>query len=105
MFVDHLMVYPLKSGSRVFQDKVSVLPTGFMYDRFIALINERNQIITAREDVKLLDIESEIFLDKIDVAVFGNRITYEFKYIDEEVEVFLFGKPMSAFGLNVALDN
>jgi len=50
----------------------NVRKTGFQYDRFFAVINAENRILTARENSNLLHIASEIQNDELTLSVHGS---------------------------------
>ena len=58
--ISHLYTYPLKSSKGISLNQAQVIHTGFEFDRYFAVLNKNNQIITARENPKLLKIETKI---------------------------------------------
>jgi len=58
--ISNLFTYPIKSSKEISLESVKILETGFEFDRHFALINVANNIITARENPKLLQIKSTI---------------------------------------------
>ncbi len=95
-----VIVYPLKSGKGICQNVSKLLNTGFEYDRVVALINEENEVLTAREDSKLLNIDCEIKSKHIIFKVNQDSIDCDLNDIVEKTEVFLFGKNMEAYVLS-----
>ncbi len=61
--VTHLFEYPLKSSRGNLLSEGDLLFTGFKNDRRVAVTNENNKIITAREFPDLVKIHSEINAD------------------------------------------
>lgn len=68
MKIKQLFVYPIKSCRGIKISTANILKTGFIYDRFFAVINSKNEILTARENPKLLNISTEINNDKLTLS-------------------------------------
>lgn len=56
--ISDLFIYPIKSTKGLSVNSVNVINTGFLMDRSLAIINSKNEILTARECPKLLSISS-----------------------------------------------
>jgi uncharacterized protein YcbX len=69
--IKKLYIYPIKSCRGVKINNANIQKTGFKYDRFFAIINSKNHILTARENSKLLNISSEISNDKLIISTYG----------------------------------
>ena len=73
MKVDNLFTYPIKSTKGIESKNVIVNKIGFENDRYYAIVNSDNKIITARENPKLLKLQSEIVNDEKLKISFNNR--------------------------------
>ena len=69
--IGKLYIYPIKSCKGIEVSKSSIQKIGFQYDRSFAVINSKNEILTARENSKLLNISSEILNDKLTLLTHG----------------------------------
>ena len=92
--VANLYTYPLKSCQGIILDEVKVLSTGFEFDRYFAVINNKNQIITARENPKLLKIETKINDEQLSLSNNSQEtINIDLNiYSDKSTEITLFKK-------------
>ena len=66
--IKKLYIYPIKSCRGLKIMNTNIQKIGFQYDRFFAVINSKNEILTARENSKLLNISSEINNDKLSLS-------------------------------------
>jgi uncharacterized protein YcbX len=66
--IKKLFIYPIKSCRGINVTTANIQKTGFKYDRFFAVINSKNEILTARENSKLLHISSAIHMDKLTLS-------------------------------------
>lgn len=69
--IEKLYIYPIKSCQGLKIGDTNIEKTGFKYDRFFAVINSKNEVLTARENSKLLTISSEINNDKLTLSTYG----------------------------------
>lgn len=63
--IEKLCVYPIKSCKGLKVSTTEIQKIGFKYDRFFAVINSKNEVLTARENSKLLNITTEITNNKL----------------------------------------
>ena len=65
MKISNLFIYPLKSSQGINLKNVTITNTGFDLDRHYAVVNSENNIITARENPKLLQIHVKLIANKL----------------------------------------
>jgi len=90
--------YPLKSAKGICLNKVLVEQTGFKFDRNFAVINEENEIITARENSRLLQLKTFSTNSVLQIEIPNkNKISVDFNSVNKEnIEVVLFKKTVKA---------
>lgn len=90
--IKRLNIYPIKSCGGTKIGSVTVQKNGFKFDRFFAVINSKNQILTAREKPKLLNISSGISNDKLIISTYGTTpITIDLnKTLTDKIDVKIF---------------
>ncbi len=69
--IKKLYIYPIKSCRGLKISTTNIQKIGFKYDRSFAVINSKNEILTARENSKLLNISSEINNDTLTLSTYG----------------------------------
>lgn len=98
MKIESLFVYPIKSSTGFKVGKTRVFKTGFEYDRFFAVVDTENKILTARENKKILHIDAEIKDKKLVVSTkesFSVEIECS-SFGKEQLDVDLFGDTVKA---------
>ncbi|MEL6437919.1 MAG: MOSC N-terminal beta barrel domain-containing protein [Cyanobacteria bacterium J06621_8] len=79
MIVSELCVYPLKSAQGISQQKASVTPKGFLWDREFMLVSGSGRFITQRQFPQLAQVQ---------VTITGQNIT--FKLENNQIPPFSF---------------
>ncbi|BDD03953.1 MOSC domain-containing protein [Aureibacter tunicatorum] len=96
MKIESLNIYPLKSAKGCDVSSIFVDKLGFEYDRYYAICNSNNKILTARELPSLLNIKA--FIDEealfLNFKGMSNQISIHEEI--EDIELSLFKEP--AFG-------
>ena len=95
MKVSELYYYPLKSTRGIALETAEVLRSGFRDDRCVAVIDEKDRIVTGREASDLLQIHAKIVKKHL-VLTTSDRKEYPFSlpYEGESTEVKLFRNPV-----------
>lgn len=74
-------VYPLKSAGRMSYDTAAVHNQGLQYDRNWALFDASNSLITAREYPQLLDLQTSLHNEHLEISLDGDvQIAIPLKY-------------------------
>jgi len=97
--ISHLLIYPIKSTIGIELEKCLVERLGFKFDRNFAIINKDNQVITARENPKLLNISTKIDDSKLLLSAFdkeGIELSLKEKYDSDNSTVGLFKDDVNA---------
>lgn len=105
--ISDLFVYPIKSSTGLNISAATVLETGFEFDRYFGVLNAQDEMLTARENSKLLTIVTKIKGDKL-TLVHPEKKSLEINFksiVDKATEITLFKK--STFGklINNQTDN
>jgi len=90
--IKKLYIYPIKSCRGLKIMNTNIQKIGFQYDRFFAVINSKNEILTARENSKLLNISSEINNDKLSLSTYGkSSISIDLKkFLTNKIDIKIF---------------
>lgn len=101
-----LITYPLKSARGIKVDEIKVEKTGFQLDRYFAVINSKNKIITARENPVLLKITINIIGEELILSYSEKtRISINLNEIlENNIELSLFDNLVYGFFLNKKVD-
>ena len=60
IIISDLFIYPIKSTTGIAINSSNIINTGFEFDRIFGVVNNLNEILTARENSKLLQISCSI---------------------------------------------
>ena len=63
--VSHLFTYPLKSAAALSLEKAVLTPSGFLNDRIFVAVDSQNQVLTGRENPKLIRISAYVESGKL----------------------------------------
>jgi len=96
--IKKLYIYPIKSCQGLKVSTVNLQKIGFQYDRCFAVINSKNEILTARENSKLLNISSEINNDKLTLSVHGvsSNAIYLNNILIDKIDIKIFNDAAKA---------
>lgn len=105
--IKKLYIYPVKSCRGLNIINANILKTGFQYDRFFAVINSKNEILTARENSKLLNISSEIYNDELTLSTYGiQSISIDLnKILSNKIDIKIFNDSAKAMIVGHETDN
>ena len=104
--IKNLYVYPIKSCKGLKVSTVNVEKIGFRYDRYFAVMNSKNEILTARENSELLHISADIDKDIMRLSRHGVPSTTidVTKGSTDNVDVNIFNNPAKAKIVNLEAD-
>ena len=97
--ISHLLIYPIKSTVGIELEECLVESIGLKFDRNFAIINKDNQVITARENPKLLSISTKIDDLKLSLSTFDKKdieLSLKEKYNSNNNTVGLFKDNVNA---------
>lgn len=96
MPLQKLQIYPVKSARKITLERAEVSEYGFNQDRNFAFIDSCSNIITAREAPKLLQLNAELFDNKLRLSngekelivdIASNNIIQEAKLFGDKIKV------------------
>ncbi|MEM9821696.1 MAG: MOSC domain-containing protein [Bacteroidota bacterium] len=91
MKLSQITIYPIKSTAPLIYPSIEVKARGLGYDRHWALFDENDQLITGREQPKLLDLRTQLFADHLLVEQSNGRsLRIPLDYAGGEVKTFGF---------------
>jgi len=91
--ITNLFTYPLKSAKGIHINTTNITQSGFEFDRNFAIVNNKNKIITARENTKLLHISTSIIDRNICLKYQNEIFTIHIEDFEtENTEIILFKK-------------
>ncbi len=101
MTIQNLITYPLKSAKGILLPETHITRLGFNHDRYYAIANTNNQILTAREVPELLQIQP-IFTDGGLQFCYTNTSskTINISTTESPTTFSLFKKPVTAIPIN-----
>ena len=97
--ISHLLIYPIKSAIGIELEECLVESIGLKFDRNFAITNKDNQVITARENPKLLNISTKINDSTLSLSTFdekGIELSLKEKYDSDNITVGLFKDDVNA---------
>ena len=97
--ISQLLIYPIKSTIGIELEECLVESIGLKFDRNFAIINKDNQVITVRENPKLLSISTKIDDSKLSLLTFGEKgieLSLKEKYDSDNITVGLFKDDVNA---------
>ncbi len=96
--IKKLYIYPIKSCRGLKIDSTNIQKIGFKYDRFFAVINSKNKILTARENSKLFNISLAINDDDLTLSTYGTpSISIDLnKILMDKIDVKIFNDAAKA---------
>ena len=92
MRIENLRIYPIKSTIGLSVNDIKVNEIGFENDRYLAISNSKNIIVTARENPKLLQLSSEIIGNTIKLMYANKSITISLRKEQNPIHLSLFKK-------------
>ena len=102
MKIESLYIYPVKSTIGISLEEIKVGKIGFENDRCFGIINSFNEIITARENPKLLKLKTEINGEKLKIFHKKQSKIVALNVPKKNIEVSLFKEITHG---NVIIDN
>jgi hypothetical protein len=96
--IKKLYIYPIKSCRGLKIISANIQKIGFQYDRFFAVINSKNEILTARKNSKLLNISSEINNNELTLSAYGiHSIAIDLhKTLTDKIDIKIFNDSAKA---------
>jgi len=89
--LSEIHIYPVKSAGSISYDSAEVRNQGLQYDRNWALFDAGNKLITAREYPGLLDVQSRINNDQLEIILNGTvQVTTALEYQGEAIHDLTF---------------
>ena len=101
-------IYPVKSTCRISLEECEVEPAGLKFDRYFAIANNQDKIITARENQNLLKIKTRIEGDTLFFcAVDQEEVAFSMaeNYQESEEELLLFKDQVAAKGIHHSINS
>ncbi|WBX77981.1 MOSC domain-containing protein [Tenacibaculum ovolyticum] len=95
MKIDSLYTYPIKSTKGILLNEVNVSEIGFENDRYFGIANSLNEIITARENPKLLKLKPEINAKELKVIYENKSVNFPLNSKFNDIKTLLFKKEVS----------
>ena len=105
--IDALYNYPLKSGKGILLNETLVFKTGFKLDRDFAIINKNKVVLTARENPRILLLNTS-FKDSVLQIAIPNKECINVPlngFKKQDIEVVLFKKETKALIVSKAVNN
>lgn len=90
--IEGFYIYPVKSTQKITLSETNVLNTGFKWDRYFGIVNNNNELLTAREKPELLQIKID-FNNENQIFSFKNSrcaicFSDEKEYTQTKISVF-----------------
>lgn len=95
MNVTELNIYPIKSTRQVKLDKSIVLSTGLAHDREWLLIDQNQELITARAYPRLLQVQSQVANNKLKITKPLESFTFKAEENGETMTFQFFNEQLS----------
>jgi len=101
-----IFIYPIKSTYGLRINESVVEKTGLKHDRALAVINSKNQVLTARENSKLLEIKASFNNSLINLkSLKENHISFDLDKIQKhKIEAKIFGIPIRCLTIDDKVD-
>jgi len=106
--ISHLLIYPIKSTIGIELEESIIENIGLKFDRSFAVINKDNQVITARENPKLLNLITKIDDSKLSLSTFDKEdveLSLTEKYDNKNSTVGLFKDEVNAKIIHHKINN
>ncbi|MDW3197596.1 MAG: MOSC domain-containing protein [Cytophagales bacterium] len=94
MKVSELNIYPIKSTRQVSLQKSKVLATGLAHDREWLLIDHNQELITARDYPRLLQVRTQVEKNKLKIATPLESFTFQDPEEDPEISFRFFNEQL-----------
>ncbi|MRI00043.1 MOSC domain-containing protein [Kriegella sp. EG-1] len=98
--IEDFFIYPIKSTEGIRKSEVKVTSIGFDNDRYFAVANFKNEIVTARENAQLLKLKTELHNNTLKITFENESITVLLDSINNDIELSLFKKEVAGKIIN-----
>lgn len=95
MKISELNIYPIKSTRQVSLEKSEVFTTGLAHDREWLLIDQNQELITARDYPRLLQVRTQVGKNKLKISTPLESFTFQGQDQEKEISFRFFNEQLS----------